>query len=160
MAIAAVLAGIAAAGSIVSTAGSFLDAKAKREAAEANFKEQMRNIQERYNQGLDQIAGMVRQGEGFLGTQKVAAATTGVSGSVNAAISASQGYLLRDEARARRQLEMNRDAARRQARNNLEANRVASTNQSLGAAGSLLTNVARLGIQGYNAGLFGGRPSS
>lgn len=157
MALPAVLAGIAAAGSIVSTAASFFDAQAKEKAARANFEDQMRNIQEQYTRGRDQINTMMRQGRGFIGSQKVAAATTGVSGSVSAAVAVSQGYLLRDRDRAQRQLDLDMRAAQQQARNNLAANLTSATNQRLGAVGSLLSNAASLGIQGYNAGLFGER---
>ena len=160
MALAAVLGGIAAVGSIVSTVGAFLDAKNKQGAIEANFSEQMRNIQERYAQGVDQIAGLRRQGESFISTQRVSAATTGVSGSVDAAIAASQGYLERDISRAQRQLDYDRRAAERQAQINRDAGIASVTNQRLGAVGSLLSNVASLGIQGYNAGLLGGGGNS
>ena len=156
MALPAVLAAISLGGSLVSTGAAFFDAKAKKRAARRNFDRQLANIQQQYTAGLESIQSMVRQGEGYIGSQRVAAASTGVSGSVDAAVSASQGFLLRDQARARAQLDMNMQAAREQALINLQAANTAATNQQLAAGGSLLTSVAQFGISGYNAGLFGG----
>lgn len=156
MALAAVLAGISAAGTLISTGAAFFDARAKERAAQKNFLAQLENIQAQGRRRLDQIETMTREGNAFVGSQRVAAATTGVSGSVGAAVAASQGYLIRDRERAQRQLEMDMQAAREQARINMERNVTAANNQRLSAVGSLLTSAAQFGIQGYNAGIFGG----
>ncbi len=151
----AIMLGVAAVGTLVATAANFFGAAAKNRAAKENYNLDLENIEEQRKAGSDQIQQFNEQGEGFMGTQTVNSATSGVTGaSSSLALNTSKGNILKDSRRMQEQLAMNIDSAKKKAKINKDLGIADSNTMVAQGAGSLLTSAGNTYGQGRQWGVF------
>ena len=147
------LLGLAVGGSLLNVGAGFYNAARLKRAAQSNYENQIENIVQQRESGLDQIEQFNRQGEAFLGSGRVANATSGTGGaSSSLVLASSRANLTKDARRMQEQLSYNTKAAIKQAKVNLMAGNTASTTSALQATGSLLSMPGQIYSMGHSWG--------
>jgi hypothetical protein len=152
----AIMLGIAAIGGLTNAIAGFFGASKMKKAAQANYENEIENIGQSGERGLDELKKFRKQGDAFVGTQNVNAATSGVTGSsTNLATTTSRVNLEADAIRQKKQLMYNINSAKRQAEINRDAKLVQGTTMGMQAAGTLLTTSADIYGTGRTWGVYG-----